>query len=51
MSLLPFIFGSVDLWNLHDQGQGQCDSGGRTAAWQGYACRRILHVWQFLHGN
>jgi hypothetical protein len=41
----------VDLWDLYDQGQGQCHSGRRTATRQGHACRWILHVWQFLHGN
>jgi len=58
--LLPLIlshklhlgnFFFIDLWDLHDQGQGQCDAGGRAAAWNEHACCGILHVWQFLHGN
>ncbi|KAG2563333.1 hypothetical protein PVAP13_8KG315000 [Panicum virgatum] len=35
---------NLDLWDLHDQGQGQCDSGGRVAAWHGHACCGILHL-------
>lgn len=51
MVFCSVLFSSVDLWDLHDQRQGQRDSGGRTATRDPHDRCWLLHVWEFMHGT